>query len=260
MPYSEIREGEMSRIMGLLNRVLDIRITFFDLHEAEVKSFQVKGMSAFCRKRRRNPEFNSKCILCDRKHLEQAKERGGVRIYRCHAGLLEGIVPFYNRRGVYLGAVVFGQLADAQTPVPGLRTSSVKEMRRTGALLKYLSEYICENELVRQCARPWGVQLEEYVGRHLAEKITLSGLAAALGKSLSFLSHGIPQEFGMSLKKYVRRRKMEEAVRLLESDRRPRECAFELGYADEFYFSRDFKRYYRSSPKVFRRSHAPLPR
>ena len=45
---------------------------------------------------------------------------------------------------------------------------------------------------------------------------------------------------------------MEKALDLLKKDLIVRECAFELGYADEFYFSRDFKKYYGISPSVMK--------
>jgi len=252
MPDYTIQTEEMSRIMELMYRVLDIRITFYDPHDAEVDVFPIKKMSAFCRKRRRGREFRERCDECDRTHLAEAKRLRDVHIYHCHAGLWEGIVPLYNRRGVYLGSIVFGQLADRDHPPPGLRRSDEAEMRNIGKLLKYLSEYICENELVRQCARPWSVQLEEYLDRHPAERITLRELARQLDKSVSFLSHNIPLEFGMTLKAYLRRKKMEKACELLQSGRRVNECAFALGYADEFYFSRDFKRFHGFPPSALK--------
>jgi len=248
MLHYAIKTEEMSRIMNLLFRVLDIRITFFDLHASEVESFHIKEMSAFCRRRRKDPEFLARCVECDLTHLAEAKRLRDVHVYHCHAGLLEGIVPLYNRRGVYLGAIVFGQLTDREHPLPGIRRSSAEEMRYIGNLLKYLSEYICENELVRQCAKPWSIRLEEYIEQHPAERITLSGLSGMLGKSVSFLSHGIPAEFGMPLKAYIRKKKMEKAREMLLAGTRVKECAFSLGYADEFYFSRDFKRFYGCTP------------
>ena len=46
---------------------------------------------------------------------------------------------------------------------------------------------------------------------------------------------------------------MEKALDLLNRDLIVRECAFELGYADEFYFSRDFKKYYGIPPASMRK-------
>ena len=51
---------------------------------------------------------------------------------------------------------------------------------------------------------------------------------------------------------YVRKKRMEKAVELLKNGRIVRECAFELGYFDEFHFSRDFKRHFGCPPSRFK--------
>ena len=108
---------EMDQIMSRLHRLFDIRITFFDMREHELEHFHVKPMSLFCSTLRRNKERAAQCSLCDKTHLAEAKRLRHVLIYHCHSGLIEGLVPLYDRRGIYLGAIVFGQLRDpAQAP------------------------------------------------------------------------------------------------------------------------------------------------
>lgn len=252
MPGYVIRNAEMRSIMGLLYRVLDIRITFFDMTESEVDTFDIKAMSAFCRKERESSAFNRRCQECDRTHLDVAKHSGKVHIYRCHAGLLEGIVPLYAPNGHYMGAIVFGQLCDEMTParvrLQGVPVSNSAQMYDIGALLKYLGEYICENEYIKSVSRPWAERAQHYLEEKLPGRITLSALARAIGKSPSFLSHHFPEEFGMTLTEYCRKWKMEKAMQMLRRGCQVRECAFALAYADEFYFSREFKRYYGVPP------------
>ena len=252
-----IRTAEMNRIFELLNQVLKIRITFFDLQSDEVSTLNIKERSSFCRHWRRQKEFNRLCEECDRNNLKICKARHDVHIYHCHAGLLEGIVPLYQRGGAYLGAIVFGQMRDAEAPLDEkfaawadkLQSSTVGDMYNTGTLLKYLSEYICENELIKRGSQPWTNQLTEYIEKHLNQPVTLKGLARVLNRSQSFLSHNIPAEFGMTLKQYVRKKRMMRASRLLAEGKLVRECAFLLGYKDEFYFSRDFKKFFGCAPK-----------
>ena len=258
-----LNTAEMNRIFELLNEVLKIRITFFDLQANEVATLNIHKNSPFCSRLRRQKTFNTLCEECDRKNLEICKNKGDVHVYYCHAGLLEGMVPLYNKEGNYLGAIVFGQLRDPSKPLTQekyamaaaeLQHSSVSDMYKTGALLKYLSEYICENELIKRCSRPWTAQFTEYIDNHLNSPITLREISRALNRSVSFLAHNIPSEFGMTLKMYVRKKRMERAVELLASGKLVRECAFELGYKDEFYFSRDFKKYFGNAPKYMKGS------
>ena len=258
-----IQTGKMNEMMELLFRVLDLRITFFDLQQCEVNEFNIKEMSPYCRYCRRNSDFNARCVGCDREHLIIAKRTGSVHIYHCHAGLLEGIVPLYDRNRIYLGAIVFGQLRDREREYRGEdsaegkrlqrnRKSSVQEMHDIGVLLKFLSEYISENEIIRYCNQPWAARVEDYIRLHLYERLTLSGLAALLDCSTSFLSHNFPLEFGMSLKEYIRRERMEKAKTLLASGHSVKETATVLGYYDEFHFSKEFKRHWGQSPSIFK--------
>lgn len=258
-----IQTGKMNEMMELLFRVLDIRITFFDLQQCEVDKFNIKEMSPYCRRCRKDKDFNSCCENCDREHLTIAKRTGNVHIYHCHAGLLEGIVPLHDRKKIYLGAIVFGQLRDRDREITVNNTaearllsknrkSSIQEMHDIGVLLKCLSEYISENEIIRYCNKPWAERLEDYIRDHTDQKITLAGLAQMVGRSTSFLSHNFAQEFGMPLKEYIRKQRMAKAKDLLHQGSSVKETATELGYYDEFHFSKEFKRHYGQSPSRFK--------
>ena len=60
---------------------------------------------------------------------------------------------------------------------------------------------------------------------------------------------------GMSPKAYLNRRLNQEAIKLLiRSDAPVKEVAFKLGFADEFYFSRFFKKLNGTPPAPYRRS------
>ena len=252
--------GELDAIMNLLYRLLDIRITFFDLQARELSGFHIKAMSAYCAARRRNRAFQQRCITCDRVHLEEAKRIRDVLIYHCHNGLIEGIVPLYDKRGIYLGAIVFGQLRDPQAGLPKdahaaqrtlyrkLQSCSLRRARDIGYLLKYVSESILERDLIRYRNRPWAEKLEQYVAGHLEQGITLQAMAAEVGQSRSFLTHHFRDEFGCSPKEYVLRMKMEKARDLLGRGQQVKGAANALGFYDPFHFSRRFKAYWGVSP------------
>jgi AraC-like DNA-binding protein/ligand-binding sensor protein len=256
-----INTNEMNRIFALLNGVLKIRITFFDSQGSEVKALNIQESSPFCRMLRCDTHFNKLCCECDRKNLEICQAKHDVHVYYCHAGLLEGIVPLYKSDNTYLGAIFFGQVRDPEKPLSEefstlageLQCSTMLDMYKTGTLLKYLGEYICENELIKRCSQPWTTLFEDYVTSHLNQPITLQDAARVLNRSVSFVAHNVPLEFGMPLKKYVREKRMQKAAEMLAQGKLVRECAFELGYKDEFYFSRDFKKYFGSAPKYKRK-------
>lgn len=259
-----VATDELNTIMGHLDRVLDIRITFFDARGYARRFLDIKKTSPYCARRRRDPDFDRRCVECDRLHLEQARERRDVLVYHCHAGLLEGAVPFYDASNVYFGSMVFGQLRDPGRPAPAGLSAPEKKLYRKlppctpeqvsdiGGLLKYVGDYIVKNELIRYRNKPWVEALSSYVETHLAEKITLEKLAEHVGRSASFVSHHFPAEFGQSPRQYVLRRRMEEARTMLESGRTVRETARRLGFYDAFHFSRTFKSFWGAPPRDYR--------
>ena len=256
MQDHSIQTEKMNEVMELLFRVLNIRITFFDRQGNKLYAPGREEPCLFCRKHRKDPDFDAKCVASDLYHLEEAKKKKDVLVYHCHAGLLDGVVPFYDRHGNYLGSVVFGQRADRNSPIRGVKSSDTAEMENIGRLLKYLSEYICETELIRKTSAPWTLRFEEYVHKHICDNPSLAQTAKSIGCSVSFLSHNLPKEFGMSFKEYIRKQKMNRAVELLNAGFRVSECAAQLNYYDAFYFSKEFKKYTGLSPLKWKKRSA----
>ena len=251
---------KLREIIRLLHRMLRIRITFFDMRQVEFSELNVVEMCEFCRRSRLSPAFDELCRTCDEEHLELAKRERTLHIYHCHAGLLEAIVPLYSDKNEYLGAIFFGQIADRDRPPPQMdalmaeiRRADMAEMEMMGNLLKYLGEYICDHELISRPRERWADRLEEYIDRHLDEPLPMKRLSELTGYSASFLSHNFRRAFGLTVKKYIRMKRLQRARRMLAEGRQVRECAFALGYSDEFYFSRDFRKYFGYPPKNVKR-------
>lgn len=255
-----ISTREMGEIMSRLHRLFDIRITFFDMQEHELGYFHVKPISAFCASFRRKKKREVLCLNCDKMNLEEAKRQRGVHIYHCHSGLIEGIIPLYDRRGIYLGAIVFGQLRDPTYPphpdwspaltqlYEQLPTYTLEKARDVGHLMKCVSESIIDNELIRYRNKPWTEKLENYIEAHLHEKITTEQLAKEVGRSASFIAHHFENEFGQTPRQYILKRRMEEARIMLGNGKSVQDTAERLGFYDAFHFSKTFKRFFGYSP------------
>ena len=259
-----IATEEMDRIMSRLHRLFDIRITFFDMKEHELKQFHIKPMSAFCAAFRRKKERDACCSLCDASHLEKSKEIQDVHVYQCHSGLIEGIVPLYDRRGIYLGAIVFGQLRKVGQPPrddwsPALKklyeklpSYTLEKALDIGHVLKCVCESIIDRELISYRSKPWVETLENYIEAHLHEKITSAQLSKASGKSSSFISRHFESEFGQTPRQYILKRRMEEAKTMLKNGMSVQCTAGKLGFYDAFHFSKTFKKFWGKTPNDYR--------
>lgn len=87
---------------------------------------------------------------------------------------------------------------------------------------------------------------------NLSEKLTLPALARAVHLSPAYLSRIFKEATGYTAIAYFNRLKIDRAKELLlEGDKKVREVAQALGFADEFYFSRLFKKLEGVSPSKF---------
>ncbi|HAT09533.1 MAG TPA: hypothetical protein DCS97_02830 [Planctomycetes bacterium] len=252
---------ELASALGLLRRLFDVRVTFFDLDGVEADGFEVKPISAYCATRRRDAAFAARCLACDRRHLEEAKRGRQIRIYRCHDGLVEGVIPLYGRDGAYLGAIMFGQLrpgddppADRPARFQALRLrlplADAVRLRDLADLLKWLTEHLAANAALRVPQLPWAEAARRHIQAHLGDKLSLAGVARAVGRSPSFLSHRFPAAFGTSFARYVRGLRLEAARRRLAQGATLPQVAAELGFCDRYYVSRAYRRHFGRSPHL----------
>lgn len=89
----------------------------------------------------------------------------------------------------------------------------------------------------------------------LSAELSVEELAATQGKTPAAFSAGFKRDFGESLKSFLNEKIGLRARDLLaRSDKKVREVSAELGFRDEFYFSRFFKKMTGRSPLEYRKS------
>jgi len=95
-----------------------------------------------------------------------------------------------------------------------------------------------------------------YIGRHYREPLTLDQLADMAGISRNYYVSLFKKYYGESVIHYITRLRMEEARRLMTNpELRLRDIAHQIGYNDEFYFSRKFKQETGVTPSAYIRNH-----
>lgn len=96
-------------------------------------------------------------------------------------------------------------------------------------------------------------QVCNYVLEHINEELSVKLLSDKLYLSKSYLSDIFKQKFGISLLEYITMVKIERAKRLLrEENLKNYEIAYKLGFNDDEYFSKVFKKHTGMSPTEFR--------
>lgn len=99
-----------------------------------------------------------------------------------------------------------------------------------------------------------------YVSQHYREPVTMVDIAKAAGLSTYRIAHLVKQQTGKSLIQHVLFLRISEARRLLnEKDMNCAEIALELGFCDQSYFTRQFRKFTGVSPARYRREATARP-
>lgn len=96
-------------------------------------------------------------------------------------------------------------------------------------------------------------EIVDYVDRHFLEEISLDQLANRFFLSREYISRRFKLEKGMNLSNYIIARRIEQAKRwLVQTDEKIYSIAVKVGYRDEKYFSKLFKRIVGQTPHEYR--------
>lgn len=89
---------------------------------------------------------------------------------------------------------------------------------------------------------------------YASPKLSVNRLSTLLGYSPNYLGNAFKRAFGISIADYIGRTRVAEAKRLMdETDLMIYEIAFKVGFEDQHYFSKTFKKYAGATPSEYRR-------
>ncbi|WP_226677224.1 response regulator [Rossellomorea aquimaris] len=96
-------------------------------------------------------------------------------------------------------------------------------------------------------------QIEEYLQQHYQEDINLQEMADRFFLSREYISRKFKQDYGATITDYVTNIRMEKAKKLLENPYlKIYEVAYGVGYGNEKYFSKVFKKHAGVTPNEYR--------
>lgn len=97
-----------------------------------------------------------------------------------------------------------------------------------------------------------------YIHRHYAAEISQSSIADAIGISPSYLSKQFKEDLGIGFADFLCNYRLDKAkVLLLQTGKSNKEIAELVGFSDDAYFSRVFKKDTGMTPKEYRKEHQP---
>lgn len=203
-----------------------------------------------------------RCRVQESTELEaESRRRGGAWSKRCHAGLVELVVPVLAGDGRYLGALLAGPWRDAggcphrglaavRDALPRHDERRVADLERALSLLAQriatLGDPPPEREARVERALAW-------IDGHFRGRFSAAAAARAAGLSPSRLAHLVRARTGATLQAHLAARRVAEARRLLMASDLPLSAvAVEAGFADQSHLGLVFRRLTGMTPRRFR--------
>ncbi|MEC0240173.1 AraC family transcriptional regulator [Paenibacillus dokdonensis] len=137
-------------------------------------------------------------------------------------------------------SVLFETIHRYYTLTPSIRRNVLCH----AAICQTLAEMSQELELMRQDTpiHPAIQHIKAYIDSHPAERLTVQDLAGLSGLTSKYCSKLFQQIYGLPIKTYQIKARIDYARYLLEHSRQSiKEVAFQLGYSDPFTFSKQYK-------------------
>lgn len=248
--------------------------------------------SEFCKIFRKNKDLSGFCEKCDLKAISKAFLSLKPYIYRCHAGLVDMVIPIVYQ-GELIGGFLVGQiiLEDKETfeledillenvgkefnfkkiaeNYGLLKKMSYSELESVASVLYYTSIYITDsiknkkwyNHKIEDNIREERVEYStsqisaaiSYINENIDKNIHLEEVASISNLSISQFSRIFKKETGKTFKDYFISKKIEKAKYYLEvTNKSLNEIASEIGFEDSSYFTKVFKKYEKLCPKYYR--------
>lgn len=270
-----LSRDEFRRLSRLLNNLhLCTGIKFALMDETGREVYTSSDRTPFCSAIL--SEACEKCYACDRENVAAVLRTHQPRRYLCHAGLYEAAMPVIDG-GEVAAIILFGQMLDDSPREEQWKRikrlcrwhSDPEGLHQAFLHLRRISEEQMEAcmEVARACVsevrlhglkaletRDDAMRLKLYIDSHYAEPLSSDSLAESLHVGKTKLYAVCEKRFRMTPMQLVTRVRMEAAQELLSATGESVKAVSQaVGFADQNYFAKVFRKEVGMSPTEFRR-------
>lgn len=272
--YIEFDFEKMERLLYSFYQISSVRYSLMDTN-GNIMCVSSQ-MSPFCARMQSCPEGRALCKQCDTDAMERVRQmKSGYLTYRCHAGLIESIIPV-RQHGDVLAYVFFGQMIDKDgweshwqktrrlidwlpdaddlyEPYRQLRKMDEVMIEGCAKIMEACASYIWMDGLIKSSFMSDEQLLHHYISEHYSESLSLDSIAKALSMSKTKLC-SVAAKQGTTVMTMINNKRMEEAKRMFRhrSDR-VAEIAYLVGIRDYNYFTKLFKAYTGETPRAYQK-------
>ena len=267
---------QLERLMRSFYLISGIRFVLYDSEFKEIMSFP-KNDCEFCSLMKSNCNTRRKCAYADKRSFNKCRESGRLYIYKCHAGLVEAVMPLYeNEKNI--GYLMLGQISDNKnnntliekitywqekygfdtetlnTSIQSITYKSTEEIYAAAKIMEACTCYIAFKELIEPEESRVFKAAKAYIDKNLSADLDIADICKELSLGRTKLYDIFKREANIGVSEYINRRRLHKAKSLLKTtDMSIPEIASAAGFNDYNYFSRVYKKRYGKAPKFYRK-------
>ncbi len=265
---------KLQELLRDFHTLTGMRLVIFDRSFAKLCAWPDEDCE-FCTRIKQNPQARRLCGNCDEEACRLCGQTDRLHIYTCHAGLTEAVLPL-KMDGINLGYIMLGQNFsreskakrlgelteyavryipdDVERLVSELSDRSDEEIRAAAKLMETCACYLWVRELIRVDDGSVIIRLSHYIDENLQADLSVTAICSRFGISRNRLYQLAENYFGCPIAAYIRKKRIEQATRLLREGASVAEAAEAVGLFDYNYFSKIYKRETGTLPSKIRRS------
>lgn len=267
---------KLNELLRDFYKLTQIRITVFDSDFQELT--YVPGTNTPLCSLLRSSGAIDHCRACDRAACDRAKNQSSPITYRCHAGLMEAIMPIYVQNTL-AGYLILGQAMAYPSRVEAFQavrarckslnldpeqlraaceqTSLISEDYFLSAshILHAIASYLTLEKMATLKEDRIAARMDRYISDHYTEPITAQSICQALKIGKTQLYSLSKQLYGSGVAEHIRKLRIEKARQLLteRGDLRVNDIAEACGFSDYNYFISVFSHMTGESPSRYRK-------
>lgn len=273
----EYNVSQVQHFLDDFNKITKLNIAMYDA-DKHLLYWTPHNSAALCSCISSSKAGKMRCTKSEFIGLCEVMERHDSEVYsyRCHAGMLEHVVPIKYESNI-VGFIIFGQMLNGEEgETENIRkccSDLINDSRRLDRLIGKLKlrkddyvnsvarilqsciqNFINENMFRIQTDSTW-LLIDQYINENLRQKISINQIAAFAFCSPSTVSHKTKHITGLSVSNLIKQRRLSQAVVLLgTTDYNIGEIAALVGFEDYNYFTRVFRSTYGYPPHEYRKS------
>ncbi len=266
----EYNKEKLKRILDDLYQLMGINMAIVDVDFNYI--YKSGKVYEFCEKIQSCKNGKEKCYCSDMDMLKKSAEEKRFISHKCHAGLIDSVVPVIKDNFV-VGFVVIGRIRSGDKFEEISRNISwlnykYEEMESSYNNLKYLSDvqieslsnlisHIIFENAIELVGNDFCHKVTEYIDENLSEKLSVSQLCSVMLMSKNVLYKNFHRYFGCSVNDYILSQRIKKAQGLiLNTDEKIHNIALSTGISNYTYFCRIFKKKTGFTPTEYKKKYS----